>query len=122
MVHICCWLGGIWGGSVFTVSSMLMYSDAMDCSGQALLSMRFSRQEDWSALPCPLPEDLPSPRIEPRSPGMPSEPPRKSSVTFKLLMTSFKMLLFLFFLDLIKYSQRNVNMSHYVYIFFSFHS
>ena len=25
MVHICCWLGGIWGGSVFTVSSMLIY-------------------------------------------------------------------------------------------------
>ena len=33
-------------------------------------------------------------------------------------MTSFKMLLFLFFLHLIKYSQRNVNMSHYDYIFF----
>ena len=28
------------------------------------------------------------------------------------------MLLFLFFLHLIKYSQRNVNMSHYDYIFF----
>ena len=69
---ICCWLGGIWGGSVFTVSSMLMYSDAMDCSGQALLSMRFSRQEDWSALPCPLPEDLPDPGIEPTSLKFPS--------------------------------------------------
>ena len=35
-------------------------------------------------------------------------------------MTSFKMLLFLFFLHLIKYSQRNVNMSHYDYVFFLF--
>ena len=35
-------------------------------------------------------------------------------------MTSFKMLLFLFFLHLIKYSQRNVNMFHYDYIFFLF--
>ena len=35
-------------------------------------------------------------------------------------MTSFKMLLFLLFLYLIKYSQRNVNMSHYNYIFFLF--
>ena len=36
-------------------------------------------------------------------------------------MTSFKMLLFLFFLHLIKYSQRNVNVSHYdnIYIYFS---
>ena len=57
---------------MFTVSSMLMYSDAMDCSGQALLSMRFSRQEDWSALPCPLPEDLPDPGIEPTSLKFPS--------------------------------------------------
>ena len=30
------------------------------------------------------------------------------------------MLLSLFFLHLIKYSQINANMSHYVYIFFSF--
>ena len=35
-------------------------------------------------------------------------------------MTSFKMLLFLFLLHLIKYSQRNVNMFHYDYIFFLF--
>ena len=35
-------------------------------------------------------------------------------------MTSFKMLLFLFFLHLIKYSQRTINMSHYDYIFFLF--
>ena len=34
-------------------------------------------------------------------------------------MTSFKMLLF-FFLHLIKDSQRNVNMSHYDYIFFPY--
>ena len=35
-------------------------------------------------------------------------------------MTPLKMLLFLFFLHLIKYSQRNVSMSHYDYIFFLF--
>ena len=35
-------------------------------------------------------------------------------------MTSFKMLLFLFFFHLIKYSQKNVSMSHYDYIFFLF--
>ena len=34
---------------------------------QALLSMGFSRQEYWSGLPCPTPEDLPNPGIEPVS-------------------------------------------------------
>ena len=31
---------------------------------QAPLSMEFSRQEYWSGLPCPPPEDLPNPGIE----------------------------------------------------------
>ena len=44
--------------------------------------MGFSRQEDWSGLPCPPPGDLPNPRIKPRSPALqedslPSEPPGK---------------------------------------------
>ena len=34
---------------------------------QAPLSMEFSRQEYWSGLPCPPPEDLPNPVIEPTS-------------------------------------------------------
>ena len=34
---------------------------------QALLSIKFSRQEYWSGLPCPPPRDLPDPGIEPRS-------------------------------------------------------
>ena len=32
---------------------------------QASLSVEFSRQEDWSGLPCPPPGDLPGPGIEP---------------------------------------------------------
>ena len=49
---------------------------------QALPSMEFSRQEYWSGLPFPSPEDLPNPRIEPGSPkfqadALPSEPPGK---------------------------------------------
>ena len=47
---------------------------------QASLSMGFSRQEDWSGLPCPPPGDLPNPGIKLRSPALqvdslPSEPP-----------------------------------------------
>ena len=37
---------------------------------QAPLSMGFSRQEYWSGLPFPSPEDLLDPGIEPRSPAL----------------------------------------------------
>ena len=45
-------------------------------------SMGFSREEYWSGLPFPSPEDLPNPGTEPRSPALqadalPSEPPGK---------------------------------------------
>ena len=38
---------------------------------QALPSMRFSRQEYWSGLPCPSPRYLPDPGIESTSPASP---------------------------------------------------
>ena len=46
----------------------------------------FSRQEYWSRLPWPPPEDLPNTGIKPRSPvllvdSLPSEPPRKPKNT-----------------------------------------
>ena len=37
---------------------------------QAPLSMEFSRQEYWSGLPFPSPEDLPDLGIQPRSPAL----------------------------------------------------
>ena len=37
---------------------------------QVPLSVGFSRQEHWSALPFPSPGDLPSPGIEPASPAL----------------------------------------------------
>ena len=37
---------------------------------QASPSMGFSRQEYWSGLPFPSPEDLPNPGIEPGSPAL----------------------------------------------------
>ena len=39
---------------------------------QAPLPMGFSRQEYWSALPCPSPGDLPDPGIKPMSPVSPA--------------------------------------------------
>ena len=49
---------------------------------QAPLSMEFSRQEYWSGLPCPPPEDLPHAGFKPGFPtlqadSLSSEPPRK---------------------------------------------
>ena len=48
--------------------------------------MGFSRQEYWSGLLCPPPEDLPNPGIESRFPSLqvdslPPEPPGKQNVT-----------------------------------------
>ena len=40
---------------------------------QAPLSMEFSRQEYWSGLPFPSPEDFPDPGIEPGSPTLPKD-------------------------------------------------
>ena len=37
---------------------------------QAPLSVKFSRQEFWSGLPFPSPEDLPDPGMEPGSPAL----------------------------------------------------
>ena len=50
--------------------SCLTLCDPMDCTGQAPLSMGFSRQEHWSGLPYPPPGYLPDPGIEPRSPSL----------------------------------------------------
>ena len=56
---------------------------------QAPQSMEFSRQEYSSGLPFPSPEDLPNPRIEPRSPilqtdALPSEPFEKTLMLGKI--------------------------------------
>ena len=46
---------------------------------QASLSMEFSRQEYWSGLPFPSPEELPNPRIKPWSPALQAD-----SLSFEL--------------------------------------
>ena len=54
----------------FTAQSCPTLCDPMDCSPalQTPLSMKFSRQEYWSGLPCPSSGDLPDQGIEPASP------------------------------------------------------
>ena len=41
-----------------------LFASLWTTAGQAPLSMGFSRQEDWTGLPCPSPGDLPNPGIE----------------------------------------------------------
>ena len=66
---------------VQSLSCVQLFVTPWTAPHQAPLSMGFSRQEDWSGLPCPPPGDLPDPGIKPRSPALagdgslPSEPP-----------------------------------------------
>ena len=51
-------------------SHVQLFATPWTIACQAPLSMGFSRQEYWSGLPSPPPEDLPNPGIKPVSPAM----------------------------------------------------
>ena len=59
-VHVCC------------VRSLQSCPSVRTVARRAPLSMGFPRQEYWSGLPCPPPEDLPRPGMEPTSPASPA--------------------------------------------------
>ena len=54
------------------LSPVWLFAPLWTAAPWAPLSMAFSRQELWSGLPCPLPEDLPNPGIEPKSLAFPA--------------------------------------------------
>ena len=65
-----------------SLSRVRLFATPWTVAYQAPPSMGFSRQEYWSWLPFPSPEDLPNPGIEPGSPALQadtltSEPPGK---------------------------------------------
>ena len=70
---------------VKSLSRVRLFATPWTVAHHAPLSMGFSRQEYWSGLPFPSPEDLPYPGIEPTSPMSPAlaggfftaEPPEK---------------------------------------------
>ena len=71
--------------SVQSLSRVQLFATPRTVARQAPLSMGFSRQEYWSGLPVPSPEDLPDPGIEPRSPvlqadSLPSEIQGRSKI------------------------------------------
>ena len=51
-------------------SHVRLFVTPLTVDRQALLSIEFSRQEYWSGLPCPPPEDLCDPGTEPVSPEL----------------------------------------------------
>ena len=70
---------------VKSLSRVRLFVTSWTVAYQSPLSMRFSRQESWSGLPCHSPGDLPDPRIKPRSltlqtDSLPSEPPGKPEI------------------------------------------
>ena len=67
---------------VKSLSLVRLFATPWTVAYQAPLSMGFSRQEYWSGLPFPSPEDLPDPGIKPQPPALQtdtllSEPPGK---------------------------------------------
>ena len=59
-----------YGGGGLVAKSCLTVGTPWTVARQAPLSMGISRQECWSGLPFPSPEDLPDPEIEPGSPAL----------------------------------------------------
>ena len=53
-------------------SHVRLFATLWTVTRQPHLSMEFSRQEYWSGLPCPPPEDLPHSGTEPTSPVSPA--------------------------------------------------
>ena len=71
--------------SVWSLSPVWLFVTPWVAAHQDPLSVGFSRQEYWSGLPFPAPEDLPEPRAEPMSPALracslPTEPSGKPQV------------------------------------------
>ena len=77
---------------IYLVAQSCLFATLWTVARQTPLSMRFSRQEYWSGLPCHLPGDLPNPVIEPGSPVSPAlagrffttEPPGKSLYKYRI--------------------------------------
>ena len=68
------------------LSGVQLFATPWTVAYQAAPSMEFSRQEYWSGLPFPSPEDLPNPGIKSRSPALqadslPAELPGKPMLT-----------------------------------------
>ena len=57
---------------VCVLSHVWLFVTPWTVAHQALLSMKFSRQEYWNRLPFPTPGDIPDPAIKPEFPASPA--------------------------------------------------
>ena len=55
---------------VKSLSRIQLFATPWTVTYHTPLSLGFSKQEYWSGLPFPSPEDLPNPGMEPRSPAL----------------------------------------------------
>ena len=62
--------GNVVHACVLSRFTRVLFVTPRTAAHQAPLSMGFSRQEYWSGLPCPSPEDPPDPGIKPTSPAL----------------------------------------------------
>ena len=73
----------------YLLTRVILFAVPWTRAQQPPLSMGFSRQEYWSGLPFPTPQDLPDPGMEPTSPVSPAlagkffttEPPGKPNTS-----------------------------------------
>ena len=70
-------------------SHVLLYATLWTVAHQVLLSMGFSRQEDYSGLPCPPAGDLSNPGIKPTSLTFPSLAGKYITTTCVLVVQSY---------------------------------
>ena len=78
------------------LSRVQLFATPWTVAHQAPLSIGFSRQEYWSGLPFPSPEDIPDPGIELRSPALQADSlllshrrnPENTSITPQSLLLS----------------------------------
>ncbi|CAM9948772.1 unnamed protein product [Rangifer tarandus platyrhynchus] len=76
-----------------SLQSLQLFATLWTVACQTPLSMGFSRQEDWSRLPCPPPEDFPNRVIEPASPesqldSLPTAEPLKNPLCGTVIILS----------------------------------
>ena len=83
---------------VKSLSHVQLFATPWTAASQTLLSMGFSRQENWSGLPLPSPRDLPNSGIEPGSHTLqadallskpPVKPIIKSNFNFSFIFRMF---------------------------------
>ena len=102
-------LGKKYNAVVESLSHVQLFAILWTVAHQAPLFMEFSRQEYWSELPFPIPEDIPHPGIEPKSHMSPAL--GVDSLPLHHLGSPFNTNLQCLKFDKIKYCQQTKNFS-----------